>query len=170
MVKEVSNGGIASCLAMTKLIKKRKMKKILIALFAVTLTAASSIAQTLTFDMKSSYGLSKDTVTNTGTNSVKMALNKTYSYVAIQPTFTKLSGTITFNSAPILQGSIDGTNWVTVNAADTLHMVNQTTNTTVWKLSASEMNNYYYYRVYYAGAGTMSGTLKAKYICRLKEE
>ena len=143
------------------------MKKIFALLFAVTMTVAvnAQTAATVTFDMKSaSYSQVNDTVTNTGSAQVIINFFKIWDYISVTPIVTKISGTLTANSTAKLQGSVDGTNWFAVNAADTLHIVNQTTNTTSWIVTSDEANPYAYLRVYYPGAGTMVATLRAK-IC-----
>ena len=145
------------------------MKKLiaLITLTLVVVTANVATAQ-VTFDMKSGYSLTTDTVTNTGSNYVKISFQDSYKYMSIQPVVTKVSGTITSNTNVKLQGSIDGTNWVSITG-DTLNVTNQTTNTTIWKLDAAATNPYYYFRCYYVGYGTMVATLKAKVLFRKSE-
>lgn len=141
------------------------MKKIVALLsFAFTLTLVTpTFAQTVTFDGKDAASYVLDTITNAGGGYVKINLFKKYEYIAVQPVLTKISGTLV-NSANIkLQGSVDGTNWQIVNAADTLTVANQTTNTIVWVVPKAEACPYAYLRVYYAGAGTQTSSLKAKF-------
>lgn len=138
------------------------MKTIFALLFAVTICFVSVQAQVVTFDMKSKYGLTKDTVTNTGNNADSIAIFKKYTYISVQPVVTKISGTLTNATNVKLQGSVDGINWQIVNAADTMTIANQTTNTKVWIVPAAEACPFAYLRVYYVGSGTMVATLKAK--------
>jgi hypothetical protein len=102
-----------------------------------------------------------DTITNTGTDYVSLTLNGWYQTVSIQVRCTKLSGTIA--GTVTLQGSNDGTNFVTVNTAytqgvsSTLTCTNQTTNTKVFVVIGAP---YKYYRLSWTGSGTMAGTLR----------
>lgn len=121
------------------------------------------------FNMTSQYSLTNDTVTNTGSNYVTLQVQNWYNTVSIQPIVTKISGTAA--GTVTLQGSNDGVNFVTVNtkylstldpyfttgAAATLTITNVTTNTGVFVVIGSP---YLYYRLSYAGSGTMVCTLK----------
>jgi uncharacterized membrane protein len=68
--------------------------------------------------------------------------------VGIQVIVTKVSGTVA--GTVLLQGTIDGTNYVDVNT-DTLTLTNQATNTKVWALSSVP---YRIYRVKLTTTGT----------------
>lgn len=107
----------------------------------------------------SSYSLTSDTATNTGTTYLQITLNNYYEKVSFQPVVTKISGTA--GGTVTLQGSIDGTNYVTVNTsystAQTMSVSNTTTNTALLTVTSSP---YRYYRLSYTGTGTMSCTLK----------
>lgn len=127
----------------------------------------------LLYSMKSTTwtSVTKDTVTNSGTNSVTLQVQNWYETLSIQPIVTKLSGTA--GGTVTLQGSNDGTNFVTVNtkylstldpyftsgAAATLSITNTTTNTGIFVILGSP---YQYYRLSYTGSGTMSCTLQGK--------
>lgn len=119
---------------------------------------------------KSTYVLATDTATNTG--DVWIGINyatggytelKNGDYLSIQPVATQLTGTTAGNI--ILQASIDGTNWVTLNSGNSdLKAANDTlvaTNgaNTLWNTTVV----YPYYRVFYDGSGTHTSTLKATY-------
>lgn len=101
-------------------------------------------------------GLEDDTIANTATGYVTKTVPNYWEYVAIQAVVTKLSGTA--GGTVTLQGSIDGTNYVTVKAAylngtATLSVSNVTTNTKIFVVTGSP---YKYYRLSYTGSGTMS--------------
>lgn len=110
-------------------------------------------------NMKSSYDLTSDTCTNAGTTYVGLTVNNYYETVTIQAVVTKISGTVA--GTVTVQGSNDGTNFVTVDSdyitSSTLSPTNQTTNTKIFIITGSP---YKYYRLSYTGSGTMSATLK----------
>lgn len=109
--------------------------------------------------MKSKYGLSKDTVTNTGTDSLKITLTESYSNITIQPKVTKISGTMNSLSTPQLYGSLDGANYYAI-AGDTMHITNTSSPiVTNWILA---QQNYRIYKVKWTGSGTMSAKLEAQ--------
>lgn len=119
--------------------------------------------------LKSRWGLTIDTVTNTATNYVSLQVQNWYQTVSIQAVVTKISGTAA--GTVTLQGSNDGTNYVTVNtaylntgapqyttgAAATLAVTNVTTTTGIWVVKGSP---YEYYRLSYTGSGTMACKLQ----------
>lgn len=114
-----------------------------------------------TANLTSNYGNTIDTVTNTATNYVTKQVTGSYTKVVIQPVVTKISGTVA--GTVTLQGSIDGTNYVTVNTSyllggsATMSCANQTTNTKLFVVTGSP---YQYYRLSYTGSGTMSAKLR----------
>ena len=100
-----------------------------------------------------------DTVTNTGTGALFIALSQPYSNVTIQPKVTKISGTMTSNSNVKLYGSIDGTNYYAITG-DTMQITNTSSPiVTAWVKTSQ---GYKYYKVQWTGAGTMSAKLEAK--------
>lgn len=127
-----------------------------------------------TYTMKSVWGGSTDSVTNSGTNYLKTQING-LGQVTVQAVITKISGTGA--GTAVLQGSLDGTNWVTINYVtseiwganstgspnDTFTLTNVTSQTVAWFL---EDNQYVYYRVYVAGSGTELLRLSATAILR----
>lgn len=135
------------------------MKKIFSILAIGLLFVCSSEAQTVTSLKNADYQtLTIDTVTNTGTGSLIINLTQAYKNVTIQPKVTKISGTITSNSAPKLQGSIDGTNYFNI-VGDTMNVTNTSSlQTTAWVKSNQ---GFKYYKVTYTGVGTMSAKLEA---------
>ncbi len=122
-------------------------------------------------NMKSSFGLTSDTVTNSATNTIRCQVQSWFEMVSIQAVVTKISGTV--GGTVTLQGSNDGTNFVTVNTGyltndvttapfttgggATMTPTNVTTSTKIFVVRGSP---YEYYRLSYAGTGTMSATLK----------
>lgn len=131
------------------------MKKIGTLLFGLLLSVAS-FAQTANsvYSMTSTFGYTTDTVTNTATKWVKTQVQSGYNTVSIQAVVTKISGTVAGNV--ILQGSNDGTNYVSIGL-DTLATTDVTTNTHVFTVQDSP---YEYYRLSYTGSGTMAAKLK----------
>lgn len=119
------------------------MKKFLLFLIAALTFAVAAQAQSTGKRTISA----KDTNTNATTTYV------TYAGVgekvkSFQVAVTKISGTVA--GTCLLQGTVDGTNWVDVNT-DTLTLANQTTNTKVWIISAT---SYYSYRLKFTTTGT----------------
>lgn len=114
-----------------------------------------------TANLKSTYSKTSDTITNSATNYLSIQVVKGYNTVTIQPIVTKISGTVA--GTVTLQGSNDGTNYVTVStsyllgASATLTALNQTTTTKLFVITGSP---YEYYRLSYTGTGTMAATLK----------
>lgn len=80
-----------------------------------------------------------------------------YYAVGIQAVVTKVSGTVA--GTAIIQGSLDGTNWVNIGS-DTLTLSNVTTNTKVWAITPSV---YQYHRVQFVSSGTMVAVPKVRY-------
>lgn len=118
----------------------------------------------------STFAAVTDTATNTG--DVWMGLGYTSSgyiafekdgYLSIQPILANLTGTTAGNV--FLQGSVDGTNFVTLNsgnsdlvaANDTLTAVDGAS--TLWTIRIK----YPIYRVFYDGSGTHTSTIAATY-------
>lgn len=143
------------------------MKRIALLLVAM---AAMVTAQAQVASFKSVYNLNSDTVTNTATQYLQSpaissaAATTTTVWVAV----TKISGTV--GGTITLQGSLDGTNWKAVNTVGTqtaLATITATdaTNTYHWILQGSPFQ---YYRVSWAGTGTMSASFTAQ-IFRAKQ-
>lgn len=109
--------------------------------------------------MVSNYSLTSDTITNSGSGYVQIDISNYYEKISFQPVVTKLSGTA--GGTVTLQGSNDGTNFVTVNSsyasATTMSVTNVTTSTAILTVTSAP---YKYYRLSYTGSGTMSCTLK----------
>lgn len=95
-----------------------------------------------------------DTIVNTATVNCDLILRNAYTSGAFQVVNTKVSGTVAGNT--LFQGSVDGTNYVTL---DTLVNTDQTTNT---KIIIQTPPAYPYYRFKYTGSGTMSAIMVAK--------
>lgn len=108
-------------------------------------------------NMLSPFSAVKDTTTNTAESYVTIPVGQWYDNITIQSVVTKISGTVA--GTVTLQGSIDGTNYQTVdsNYANSTSYVptNVTTNTFMFVVTGSP---YRYYRLSYTGAGTMSAS------------
>ncbi len=141
------------------------MKKIAFLLAAFLLVGVSAKAQI--YSMLATTGNASDTVSNTGTETLTKMVNGTFTETTIQVVVTKISGTVAGNC--ILQGSIDGVNYVNLNhlgqpaANDTCTNTDVTTNSFIWTLGTSK---YLYYRVKVTGSGTMSARITAKIMVR----
>ena len=110
------------------------------------------------FKFKPTPSNSTSTVTNTSADTVSLYLPGFYNVVAIQPVVTKASGTMA--GTVILQGSINGVNFVNT---DTLTLTNVTTNTGVFTKTNPP---YVYYRAVQSGATTVSSTMQVFYTAR----
>lgn len=122
-------------------------------------------------NMLSDYSVAGDTITNTGSGYVQLQVKGSYSSVSIQAVSTKISGTAA--GTITLQGSNDGTNFVTISTGylrdmtvsspyaisgtATLTVLNQTTTTKVFTVIRSP---YAYYRISHTGSGTMVSRLR----------
>ena len=95
------------------------------------------------------------TLTNADTVALTQTVNGVYNTISVQVVTTKYSGTLT--GTAILQGSVDGTNYVNINT-DTLTFTTGTTNTKVWVL---EGTSFKYYKVNCITTGTVSAQAKA---------
>lgn len=125
---------------------------------ASLLTAGSSNKHTvLTF---TNGATTTQTTTNSGSSTLTLPLTLWYNTVTIQSVITKVSGTV--GGTATLQGSIDGTNFVTVSSAyadvTSYTPTDQTTNSKLFIVTGSP---YRYYRISYTGTGTMVATQKA---------
>ena len=122
--------------------------------------------------LKSTSNIALDTVTN-GATEVMTAQKLTLPYktISISATVTKTSGTIA--GTITLQGSVNGSNYVTVptafietpsgqapystGGAATFTPTNVASQTKIWTVIGT---TYPYYRISYTGSGTMVGTIK----------
>jgi hypothetical protein len=137
---------------------------IFLAIVSILITVAGFESKAQIADMKSSYTLSSDTVTNGGTSYLgNVAPVKGSDKVTIQVNCTELSGTTA--GTITIQGSLDGTNFKAIPTEETQTGVATATaldvasQTFVWRFSGSPFP---YYRVSWTGAGTMSATMTAK--------
>jgi len=108
-------------------------------------------------NMLSPYSAISDTTTNSANSYVTLGVTNWYNTVTIQSVITKISGTV--GGTCTLQGSIDGTNFVTVSSAyadvTSYTPTDQTTNSKLFIVTGSP---YRYYRLSYTGTGTMSAS------------
>lgn len=110
-------------------------------------------------NLKSSYGLTSDTCVNSATTYVGLTVENYYKKVSIEAVITKISGTV--GGTVTVQGSVDGTNYVTVSSSySTVTTFTPTDQATNKKLIVVTGSPYKYYRLSYTGTGTMSATLK----------
>lgn len=89
-----------------------------------------------------------DTIANTATVNLDLIVRNFYETGVFQVTNTKLSGTAA--GTTLFQGSVDGTNYISL---DSLVNTNVTTNT---KIFTDAPVRYPYYRLTTTGVGTMS--------------
>jgi len=94
----------------------------------------------------------KDSIHNTGIDTLTYTLTQSYGLVTIQPIVSKTSGTAAGTS--ILSISENGTNYVNT---DTLTLSNVTTNSILWNKGTAAR----YLRIITGGATTFDGTVKA---------
>ena len=110
-----------------------------------------------------------DTVTNTATNTVSIKVSNWYNSLTLQANLVKISGTQA--GTLTIQGSLDGINYVTVPTAyiksatytpgvysGAATATNVASQSFVWTIFQSPFE---YYRISWAGSGTMSSTLAA---------
>lgn len=146
------------------------MKK-LISILLFAFVASASFGQSYLVDMKNALGggvINSDTVVNTGVATVqtvpKIAGDGA---VTVVMTLVKISGTVA--GSVILQGSVDNTNWLSVNTEGTQTAITAVTATDVATQRFSihlKSNPFLYYRLQWTGAGTMSATIAAKFMKR----
>jgi hypothetical protein len=131
------------------------MKKILSVLFLI---AAIAFTAPQAHSQASVLITSTDTLVNTDTAYISLpTATGGYYAVGIQAVVTKVSGTAA--GTAIIQGSLDGTNYVTIGT-DTLTFTNVTTNTKVWEITPSV---YQYHRVRFISSGTVVEIPKVRY-------
>jgi hypothetical protein len=108
-------------------------------------------------NMLSPFSAVSDTTTNTATSYVSLGVTNWYNTIAIQSVVTKISGTVA--GTVTLQGSLDGTNYESVSASYVdVVSYNPTNVATSTKMFVVTGSPYRYYRLSYAGAGTMSAS------------
>jgi len=98
-----------------------------------------------------------DTLTNTDTARLKIQVKGSMNVLTFQANYTKISGTSA--SSLLLQGSLDGVNFVTIKGADTATVANVAgVQAFTW---VQPRSNFLWYRIYGVTSGTQSGQLKA---------
>lgn len=137
------------------------MKKFILGLlvcFALCSTQNAS-AQVITM------GGSAGAVVNTATAYNTLKVDGGYSYACVQTVITKVSGTV--GGTVTLEGSVDGTNYETVDlsyvcdSVATFTPTNVATNSVIFVMNGAP---YAYYRIKYVGTGTMSATVTSYFI------
>lgn len=102
------------------------------------------------------------TVIDTGTINLGLKLNESWDIVTVQYKGVKVSGTVAGTAT--LQGSVDGTNFSTIDARMFRDSLNAYTNTNVatnTKIFVLNKSPYLYYRVAVVGSGTMNLVVSA---------
>ena len=135
------------------------MKKIfsilIIACLALTAAQAQQAPKLVT---TTSYGNTLDTVTNTATKvttATKVGSWYANASVQAQVIVTKISGTV--GGTLGLYGSMDGTNWTLCETATTPSDASA-------NYFISTTKRYFYYRISWAGTGTMSASIKTYFL------
>lgn len=134
------------------------MKKLLFLTGLIAIVTAFTPAISQTVMPASTYGKALDTVSNTGSETWTLKVKpsgNTPSYVSVI-SITKITGTLGGTAA--FQGSIDGTNYVTIGSSSTV------TDTASQTFAATASNGppYLYYRWLWTGTGSTSGSASAK--------
>lgn len=108
-------------------------------------------------NMLSPFSAVSDTTTNTATSYITLPVQSWYNSVVIQSVVTEISGTTA--GTVTLQGSLDGSNFVTVSSSYADVTSYSPTDVSVSsKIFTVTGSPYRYYRLSYAGAGTMSAS------------
>lgn len=131
----------------------------------MALTTGLASAQTYTMTN------SGDTIVNTATEACSLKVVNSYKSVTIHALITKISGTVA--GTLTLQGTVDGTTWITVDTASfitegaaTFTATNVASQSKVWIMNGAP---YLWYKLSYTGSGTMSATLKGYLLPRKQE-
>ena len=133
------------------------MKKLLF--IAMLFVALVSNAQVV--NLKSTTtGKVLDTVTNAGTRIQRLAIKGNNAILTVQPTFTKISGTL--GGTATLMGSVDGVAYTAIGSAYTVTDV--ATQTTTFSVNPSI---YQFYQLRWVGTGTMAWSFSTPALARL---
>ena len=135
------------------------MKKALLLLLSVGLAFGTATAQSSSGSgiLKSSQThVPTDTVVNTAVKNQSLPISVVNNAVSVQSVITKISGTVA--GVVRLYGSLDGINYVRVLPGDSLVASNVAVQSKVFVVTFPA---YSYYRIGYAGTGTMSAKLNS---------
>lgn len=142
------------------------MKKLFLLLILSVFSFVSLKAQTYTMTS------SGDTVVNTATKACSLKVAHSYKQVTIYALITKISGTVA--GTLTLQGTVDGTNWITVDTAalctegaSTFTATNVASQSKTWIVNNAP---YLWFKLSYTGSGTMSASLKGYMLPRKVED
>jgi hypothetical protein len=124
------------------------MKSLILILFAFALCSAS--AQNVSAMPKSSA-----TITNASVVTATMQTSVAYENVSIQAVVTKSTGTVAGTIS--VSASVDGANYISLTTS-TVVLTDVATNSVIFPYTN---NNYLYWKVTFAGAGTMVATPNA---------
>ncbi len=145
------------------------MKRIIF-IFSILLSAVIADAQVITLYNSTYTTIPSDSTVNTGVGAIGnvRAINSTSgTKVTVQFVATKISGTVAGTVS--LLGSIDGVNYKAILLEEVATALNTYTATDVasqtfaWRLLS---NPYPFYRVSWAGTGTMSASFTGKLLIR----
>ena len=138
------------------------MKKLSLLIVAIAFIGLSANAQS-GFFKRASDGKTTDTLTNSATVNMQLPISGFQNVVSIQPLVTKISGTTAGTLR--LYGSLDGTNYVRINATtDSLVLANTAGVQT--KIFLVNNSPYAYYQVRVTGTGTESTKVQTYAIWR----
>lgn len=130
------------------------MKHLLLLIFiAIAFSAGAQVKS-----LYGSNGLSRDTVTNTGSETWTTSVGKAKT-VGIVVAVTKVSGTV--GGTIVVQGSPDGTTYYTI--ASTSQTPTDASANYGWEITDPK---WAYYRLLFTGTGTMVASATAKLIAR----
>lgn len=101
-----------------------------------------------------------DTVVNSATVNKSFSSTGPYSAVGVQAVINKIDGTV--GGTATFQGSLDGANWETIGSQFTV--TNVATQAKAFTLTGG--SPYVYYRVSFAGTGTMRAQVRLYYLQR----
>lgn len=136
------------------------MKKIFLAL--MMLIAIGANAQSKVVMLKSTTtSKTLDTVTNSGTRIQRLQIPAYNDVITVQPTFTKISGTL--GGTVTLMGSVDNVGYSAIGSAYTV--TDTATQTASFSVNPS---TYQYYQVRWVGTGTMAGYFSTPVLVRAK--
>jgi hypothetical protein len=128
--------------------------------FAICIPASKTQAQVNL--ISPTYGLAKDTVTNTATKVLWKQVTGFKETIVVVTSLTKISGTLGGKVVPI--ASLDGTTFIDVSSAskDTLTVADAASQVKGYVMP----KGYQYYGVQWTGTGTMSGSFTGKLLAR----
>jgi len=140
----------------------KRSKSLFLLLVPTLLLASIGSIQAQTNLISPTYGLTKDTVTNTASKVLWKQITGYKATVVVVANLTKISGTLGGKLVPI--ASLDGTTFIDVSAIskDTLTVADAASQSKGYVMPLG----YQYYGVQWTGTGTMSGSFTGKILVR----